>query len=491
MPERGSSSNSQNEGWKQYLPYLPWVVGGFLILGGAGFIFAPQGNPIRSAMAGIIFIVIGLLAFPISRDWISARSGMQLRGWMVAGIVLGGVVIGGAILPPADSGGDAGPSDGATPSASPAQEVDGEGENESASETDPSSTQADNQTGNPPPSDTGNDSVTDGGQTQTPPSNDTNDSKPSVSANESTLENGQTTPPPENGTNDSSPPPTGDGPTSESGQLSRSSVTITDVVDGDTVDVRYDNGTTDTVRLLGVDAPETAGDASPGEFEGVPDNQAGADCLSEQAEIAASFGETNLAGETVQLRFDDQSDRRGSYGRLLAYVIVDGENVNYRLVSEGHARVYDTEFSQSDRFYSAESIAQSGNIGVWSCRDVQTADQPDGSSGGGSIAIAAIHADAPGNDHDNLNQEYIVFENTGNSSIDLSGWTISDEADHRFVLPQGTELGVGEQLTVYTGSGSNTDAEVYWGSSSAVWNNGGDTITVSNDQGTVLSESYS
>ena len=32
-------------------------------------------------------------------------------------------------------------------------------------------------------------------------------------------------------------------------------VTVTDVVDGDTVDVRYENGSTDTVRLLGIDAP--------------------------------------------------------------------------------------------------------------------------------------------------------------------------------------------------------------------------------------------
>ncbi|MGA9399647.1 thermonuclease family protein [Haladaptatus sp.] len=37
-------------------------------------------------------------------------------------------------------------------------------------------------------------------------------------------------------------------------------VTVTDVVDGDTLDIQYSNGSTDTVRLLGVDTPESYGD---------------------------------------------------------------------------------------------------------------------------------------------------------------------------------------------------------------------------------------
>ena len=35
-------------------------------------------------------------------------------------------------------------------------------------------------------------------------------------------------------------------------------VTVTDVVDGDTLDIRYENGSTDTVRLLWIDTPETS-----------------------------------------------------------------------------------------------------------------------------------------------------------------------------------------------------------------------------------------
>ncbi|MBO4249613.1 nuclease, partial [Halomicrobium sp. IBSBa] len=42
----------------------------------------------------------------------------------------------------------------------------------------------------------------------------------------------------------------------------------------DTVEIRYDNGTFDTVRLLGIDTPETRGGTNPAEFEGVPDTAA-------------------------------------------------------------------------------------------------------------------------------------------------------------------------------------------------------------------------
>lgn len=46
----------------------------------------------------------------------------------------------------------------------------------------------------------------------------------------------------------------------------------------------------------------------------------------------------------------------------------------------------------------------------------------------------------------------------------------------------------GVKVTLYTWSGSNTDSELYWGSESAIWNNGGDTIIVTDGDGTVVLE---
>jgi len=276
------------------------------------------------------------------------------------------------------------------------------------------------------------------------------------------------------------------------------SATVTRVVDGDTLEVRLANGSADTLRLIGVDTPEVYAENTPEEFEGVPHTPAGKDCLRRYGERASAFVTDRLEGEQITLQFDDQTDRRGFYGRLLVYVIHNGENLNHQLVASGYGRVYDSSFAQSDRFYSAESSAQRQQRRIWSCRDVTTPtpsptpsptsapDDGDSGDGSGSLAVVEIHADAEGNDHENENDEYIVFENTGSESLDLSGWTVEDEADHTYTVPEGFSLGPGDEVTLYTGSGTNTATELYWGSDSAIWNNGGDTIIMSDESGGVV-----
>ena len=52
-------------------------------------------------------------------------------------------------------------------------------------------------------------------------------------------------------------------------------------------------------------------------------------------------------------------------------------------------------------------------------------------------------------------------------------------------------MAAGAQLKLVTGSGDNSDTVLYWGESSAIWNNGGDTITVKTKDGDILlRESY-
>jgi len=113
------------------------------------------------------------------------------------------------------------------------------------------------------------------------------------------------------------------------------------------------------------------------------------------------------------------------------------------------------------------------------------------SDGQAQLAIAEIDADASGDDNDNLNDENVVFENTGDTALDLSGWTVSDEAGATYTVPEGTTLAPGAQVTLHTGSGDDTTTDLYWGSGRAVWNNGGDTVTVRDDTGAVrLEERY-
>jgi micrococcal nuclease len=146
-------------------------------------------------------------------------------------------------------------------------------------------------------------------------------------------------------------------------------VTVTRVVDGDTMKISYQNGTEDTVRLLGVDTPEVHTENSPAEFDGIRKTEAGHECLRHYGEQASQFAKETLMGETVRLQFDPDSDRRGYYGRILGYLLINGQNFNYRLVAEGHARVYDSSFSLNNEFDRAERSAQSAGTGLWSCVD--------------------------------------------------------------------------------------------------------------------------
>lgn len=96
---------------------------------------------------------------------------------------------------------------------------------------------------------------------------------------------------------------------------------VVEVVDGDTIVARR-GGRTETVRLLGVDTPETKDPDRPVE------------CFGPEA---TAFTEARLAGALVRLETDTQE--RDDYGRLLAYVRLDGVEFNEVLLRAGYARL--------------------------------------------------------------------------------------------------------------------------------------------------------
>lgn len=143
-------------------------------------------------------------------------------------------------------------------------------------------------------------------------------------------------------------------------------VTVTRVVDGDTLEARFPNGEVERLRLLGVDTPEAYEDGvSPEEFEDIPDTEAGRDHLLGWGERASAFATDELEGETVRVAVDPAADRRGGYGRLLVYVYADGELFNERLLAEGYARLYDSPFSLREEFANAEATARRDERGLW------------------------------------------------------------------------------------------------------------------------------
>jgi endonuclease YncB( thermonuclease family) len=139
-------------------------------------------------------------------------------------------------------------------------------------------------------------------------------------------------------------------------------VDVVDVTDGDTIDIRFANGTEDTVRMLGIDSPETASQFErPEEWEGIES----LDYLREEGDIAENYALDHLAGETVEISFDVNEPLREGYGRLLAYVSIGGTLYNQQIIADGHARVYDSGLTKHDAFLETERASRASERGLW------------------------------------------------------------------------------------------------------------------------------
>lgn len=202
-------------------------------------------------------------------------------------------------------------------------------------------------------------------------------------------------------------------------------VTITQVIDGDTVEAQFPNGETDTLRLLGVDTPESSfGDISPDEYEGIPETVAGRDHLYNWGQLATQFATDTLEGQTVRIEVDTDADRRGSFGRLLVYIYLDGENFNKRLLTDGYARMYDSSFSLRSEFSSAEQNAQAGDVGLWDFEQPETPETEAPTtqdSSGDDIPPLPPDGDYDCSHFDTQDQAQQVLENTPGDPHRLDG----------------------------------------------------------------------
>lgn len=142
-----------------------------------------------------------------------------------------------------------------------------------------------------------------------------------------------------------------DGATSPCGPTSG---LVTNVVDGDTIDL--DTG--DRIRYLLVDTPESVNGAT--------------DCFGQEAK---QFNHDLVLGHQVTLRYDQECTDR--FGRLLAYVSVDGTEINSLLVERGYACVLYIPPNGTDRraaFENLEAEAKAADRGMWSACTVVTCE---------------------------------------------------------------------------------------------------------------------
>jgi micrococcal nuclease len=228
--------------------------------------------------------------------------------------------------------------------------------------------------------------------------------------------------------------------------------TIRAVIDGDTA-VLADGR---RVRYLGINAPER-GELSSAE--------------------ATDMNRRLTVGKRVRLEWDAVTEDR--YGRLLAYVYVDGEMVNARLVEAGlaHVLVIPPNVKHSDRLLELQRGARSARRGIWGHIK-------------GPLKITSLQANPPGNDRLHPNEEHVRIANVADAVIDTRGFFMTDRHGHRYTFPS-LPLTPGYSVLLLSGRGVDLadprqQIVLYWQSDGPIWNNDGDTATLAAPDGTVI-----
>jgi micrococcal nuclease len=141
-------------------------------------------------------------------------------------------------------------------------------------------------------------------------------------------------------------------------QVSDVDATLVDIIDGDTIKVMV-TGKIETVRYLLIDTPESKSPKT---------------CVQPYAKEA--FLRNSELVKSGRLTLDFEKDNiRDTYGRLLAYVYVDGESIQETLLKEGYARVsyiMNPPYKYLETYREMENLAKREKINIWSRWDFVT-----------------------------------------------------------------------------------------------------------------------
>jgi micrococcal nuclease len=128
---------------------------------------------------------------------------------------------------------------------------------------------------------------------------------------------------------------------------------VTQVVDGDTVKISMD-GKEETLRLIGLDTPETVDPRKP------------VQCFGKEASNKAK---ELLSDKKVRIEKDASQGDVDKYGRMLAYIYrEDGLFYNKYMIEQGYAHeyTYNTPYNYQKEFKTAQTNAQNSQLGLWS-----------------------------------------------------------------------------------------------------------------------------
>lgn len=121
--------------------------------------------------------------------------------------------------------------------------------------------------------------------------------------------------------------------------------------DGDTIAVNM-NGREETVRMIGVDTPETHAPGKPVQCYGP---------------AASAYTKQLIGTQKVRLEADPANQNRDRYDRLLRYVYLpDGQLVQASIIQNGYGFAYTSfPFTKKDEFVTLEASAKTEAKGLW------------------------------------------------------------------------------------------------------------------------------
>jgi endonuclease YncB( thermonuclease family) len=132
--------------------------------------------------------------------------------------------------------------------------------------------------------------------------------------------------------------------------LSATDDKVTRVIDGDTVEVRI-GPTKTTIRLVGIDAPETS------------------KAKREPGQPFSQSATKHLAGLVLNKTVTVKEYGRDRYGRILGVVLLNGTDINLEMVKAGLAEVYrgvPAPGFKNEPYLNAEKDARQAGKGMWS-----------------------------------------------------------------------------------------------------------------------------
>jgi len=133
----------------------------------------------------------------------------------------------------------------------------------------------------------------------------------------------------------------------------RQKVTVVNVTDGDTFKVLID-GKTETVRIVGIDTPETV------------DPRKSVQCFGKEA---SDYSKQLLQGKTMYLETDKSQADRDHYQRLLRFVFFeDGSDFGLSLIRDGYAHEFtynSNPYIYQSAYLKAQTEARENNRGLW------------------------------------------------------------------------------------------------------------------------------